>query len=303
MDRTRATFPRGARHNRLACRKVAFQSLSILVYADTVRQHRDCRPTTKPCRRPGTGSGFRCVPFDPDPTHSRRSTRKRLCVWSDTFEPGSRECFAGKYRKFTLFAPPPPASSEQAEEATPPQDEAEDAAAQDEEGSDGLTPEEEEEVADLKQRDAEVRRHEQAHAAIGGQYASAPRYQYETGPDGVQYAVDGEVSIAASPIPGDPEATIEKAQQVRRAALAPESPSAQDQQVAALAQQQINQARAELARQEQEDRAESANNDQNQAPDPTAPDDDRASRSLFAAQAFQQSQQLGAQQRPSQLSG
>lgn len=202
-----------------------------------------------------------------------------------------------------LFAPPPPASSEQAEEATPPQDEAEDAAAQDEEGSDGLTPEEEEEVADLKQRDAEVRRHEQAHAAIGGQYASAPRYQYETGPDGVQYAVDGEVSIAASPVPGDPEATIEKAQQVRRAALAPESPSAQDQQVAALAQQQINQARAELARQEQEDRAESANSDQNQAPDRTAPDDDRASRSLFAAQAFQQSQQLGAQQRPSQLSG
>ncbi|HAJ22736.1 MAG TPA: hypothetical protein DCL95_22215, partial [Rhodospirillaceae bacterium] len=48
---------------------------------------------------------------------------------------------------------------------------------------------------------------------------------------------------------------IEKAQQVRRAPLAPESPSAQDQQVAALAQQQINQARAELARQEQEDRA------------------------------------------------
>jgi hypothetical protein len=208
-----------------------------------------------------------------------------------------------------LFAPPPPSAPEQTEEAAPAQDEAEDAAAQDEEGSDGLTPQEEEEVADLKRRDAEVRRHEQAHAAVGGQYAGSPRYQYETGPDGVQYVVDGEVSIAASPIPGDPEATIEKAKQVRRAALAPESPSAQDQQVAALAQQQINQARAELARQEREDPLASVGNEQGQAPDPTArPDptateDDRASRSLFAAQAFQQSQQLGSLQRPSQISG
>jgi hypothetical protein len=54
------------------------------------------------------------------------------------------------------------------------------------------------------------------------------------------------VSIDVSPIPGDPEATIAKARIVRRAALAPAEPSAQDRSVAAEATALEHQARAEL---------------------------------------------------------
>lgn len=114
-------------------------------------------------------------------------------------------------------------------------------------GPDGLTAAEREVVSQLQERDTEVRRHEQAHAAVGGPYAGAPTYTYETGPDGRSYAVSGEVSIDSSPVRGDPEATIRKLQVVRRAALAPANPSPQDQRVAAQAQQDITRARAELA--------------------------------------------------------
>lgn len=102
------------------------------------------------------------------------------------------------------------------------------------------------EITELAARDREVRAHEQAHVAVGGQYASGARYQYERGPDGVNYAVSGEVSIDVSKA-ATPEATIVKAQTVRRAALAPAEPSPQDLRVAAQATLLENQARKELA--------------------------------------------------------
>ena len=110
----------------------------------------------------------------------------------------------------------------------------------------GLTAEEQDLVARLKARDAEVRRHEQAHAAAGGQYAGQPRYDYQTGPDGNRYAVGGEVSIDASAVPGDPEATVQKMRVVIRAALAPAEPSDQDRRVAQQAQATLTEAEAEL---------------------------------------------------------
>ncbi len=118
------------------------------------------------------------------------------------------------------------------------------------------TEEELAEIARLKRRDREVRAHEQAHQAAAGQYAGAPRYTYQRGPDGRNYAVGGEVSVDTSPIPGDPEATLRKAQQLQRAALAPAEPSAQDQSVAAEAASMAIKARIELARQEQQERQE-----------------------------------------------
>ncbi|MEO9899833.1 putative metalloprotease CJM1_0395 family protein [Nisaea sp.] len=130
---------------------------------------------------------------------------------------------------------------------------AEAASSEDEEGPDGLTEEEQEVVDELKQRDAEVRRHEQAHKAVGGQYAGAISYTYQSGPDGRRYAVGGEVPIETGPVAGDPEATIRKLEQVRRAALAPAEPSAADQAVAAQASKGIQQARAELAQQSAEE--------------------------------------------------
>ncbi len=131
-------------------------------------------------------------------------------------------------------------------------------------GNTQLTPEEEAQVRELKRRDAEVRRHEQAHVAVGGQYSSAPRYEFQRGPDGRQYAVGGEVSIDTSE-GRTPEATIQKMQVVQRAALAPAEPSAQDRRVAAQAARTETQARREL----QQQRAEEAR-DGEDAPTRTA---------------------------------
>lgn len=122
--------------------------------------------------------------------------------------------------------------------------------------AEGLTPEEEKTVRELKQRDIEVRAHEQAHKSVGGPYASAPSFDTVTGPDGREYAVAGEVRIDASPVRGDPEATIRKMEIVIRAALAPAEPSPQDVQVAQQAQQTKLQAQAELRQQRAEEAAE-----------------------------------------------
>ena len=108
-------------------------------------------------------------------------------------------------------------------------------------------------VRELKQRDQEVRAHEQAHAAVGGQLAGGATYTYQQGPDGVRYAVGGEVQIDMSSVPNDPQATLDKMQLVQRAALAPAEPSSQDRQVAAQAGQVAAQAMAEIA-QERQDR-------------------------------------------------
>lgn len=99
----------------------------------------------------------------------------------------------------------------------------------------------------LKARDAEVRAHEMAHLAVAGQYARGMSFSYQKGPDGKQYAIGGEVGIDSAPIAGDPEATIEKARLVQRAALAPAEPSAQDRKVAQAAAQMMRQAQQELA--------------------------------------------------------
>lgn len=135
------------------------------------------------------------------------------------------------------------------------------------------------EVSELQQRDAEVKTHEQQHAAVGGQYAGAPSYTYERGPDGKRYAVGGAVSIDVAPVKGDPEATIRKMEVVRRAALAPAQPSSADRAIAADAAQKSAQARAELAQQTlaetrpeatEEARTEAAEDDSQDRNDATA---------------------------------
>lgn len=105
------------------------------------------------------------------------------------------------------------------------------------------------EIRRLKNREGEVRRHEQAHISAGGPYVQGgARYTYQRGPDGRSYISGGEVSIDVSPVTDDPSATIEKMQVVRRAATAPSDPSPQDRAVAAQATRIESQARAELAR-------------------------------------------------------
>ena len=59
-------------------------------------------------------------------------------------------------------------------------------------------------------------------------------------------------SIDATPVQGNPEATIAKMQDVRRAALAPANPSAQDRRVASEATRFEQEARAQIAAQRAE---------------------------------------------------
>lgn len=103
-------------------------------------------------------------------------------------------------------------------------------------------------IAELAARDREVRAHEQAHVAAGGELiTSGPSYTYQTGPDRRRYAVGGEVGIDTSPVRGDPEATLDKAARIVAAALAPAQPSPQDYRVAAQANQMASQARVDIA--------------------------------------------------------
>ncbi len=84
--------------------------------------------------------------------------------------------------------------------------------------------EDQERISELSARDRDVRAHEAAHAAVGGQFAGSPQFTFTRGPDGVSYAVGGEVSISTGAVANDPEATIAKARQIKSAALAPADP-------------------------------------------------------------------------------
>jgi len=110
-----------------------------------------------------------------------------------------------------------------------------------------LSPEALAQIDKLKARDLEVRQHELAHmAAAGGLATSGASYTYQRGPNGVSYAIGGEVGIDTSP-GATPEETIQRARTIQAAALAPAEPSGPDRAVAAQAQQMEAQARAELA--------------------------------------------------------
>jgi len=116
-----------------------------------------------------------------------------------------------------------------------------------------LTDEEKAAVQRLRERDREVRAHENAHASIGGGFAGSPSFEFSRGPDGVQYAVGGHVDIDVGEVPNDPQATIAKMEVVRSAALAPARPSGQDKAVAAAASAKAQEAAAELAAQKREE--------------------------------------------------
>ncbi len=119
-------------------------------------------------------------------------------------------------------------------------------------GGKALSEDERRQVEELKKRDREVRAHEQAHLAAAGGYAmGGARYTYKMGPDGKRYAVGGEVPIDVSEVPGNPQATLQKAMTVRRAALAPSNPSSADRAIAAKAAMMAAQARQEMARDSQ----------------------------------------------------
>jgi hypothetical protein len=151
---------------------------------------------------------------------------------------------------------------------------------------DELSPDEEQEVVELKARDAEVRAHENAHlAAAGGYSRGGIKYEYQRGPDNQQYAVGGHVEIDTSEVAGDPTRTIQKAETVRRAALAPGDPSGADRQVAAKASSTLRNARAELAAEKTEELADD-DDDQGLAPESPLADEGPSVSARYAIAAY-----------------
>jgi SprA-related family len=130
-----------------------------------------------------------------------------------------------------------------------------------------LTRAEVRELSNLKQRDREVRAHEQAHIIAGGQYVrGGAHYEYQKGPDGRSYAIGGEVQIDSSKIPGDPEATARKMAAIKRAAMAPAEPSGQDRSIASRASRIENQMTMEILMKLQEERTSTAKGSPHETP-------------------------------------
>lgn len=156
-------------------------------------------------------------------------------------------------------------------------------------GIDGqeLTEEEQQKVKEMKERHEEVRVHENAHKSAGGQYAAAPTYTYETGPDGKRYITDGEVSIDIGE-EKDPQATIEKMQIVKRAAMAPAEPSGQDRKVYQEANQKEAAARQELA----EDKKEEAKEKQEKAKEALNGQSDKSADTKNKSQGTKSNEQI-----------
>ena len=100
-------------------------------------------------------------------------------------------------------------------------------------------------VRRLQQREYEVIAHENAHRSVGGALVRGGGYDYVQGPDNRRYISGGDVQIDTSPVAGDPEATMAKAEHIIRTALAPVDPSAQDLRVAGQARTMYQQASAE----------------------------------------------------------
>ncbi|MCI6299360.1 MAG: hypothetical protein MR582_06955, partial [Campylobacter sp.] len=84
-------------------------------------------------------------------------------------------------------------------------------------------------------------------------------YTYERGPDNKMYAVAGEVGISTSQ-GNTPQESLNKAQTIRRAALAPADPSPQDLKVAAQAASMEMNARAEILQEKMAQNSQNPNN-------------------------------------------
>jgi len=109
-----------------------------------------------------------------------------------------------------------------------------------------LSEEDQRKVDELAKIHQHVQKHEQAHLAAAGGYArGGAQYEYVSGPDGKRYAVAGHVNMDTSR-ESEPQDTLQKANVVRKAALAPSDPSASDRQIAAAMSKMAEEARTEI---------------------------------------------------------
>ena len=107
------------------------------------------------------------------------------------------------------------------------------------------------EISSLKARDSKVHQHVQAHlSAAGGLNVSRSPFFYQRGPDGVNYAVGGDVRINTSD-GRTAEDRLAQGQKIIDVALAPSDPSPSDRSAAANGQSMVQQASAELLKKSQ----------------------------------------------------
>jgi len=105
----------------------------------------------------------------------------------------------------------------------------------------------------LRMTEQKVKAHEMAHKIAGGELTGPVQYKYQKGPDGKLYTVGGEVPIKIKQ-GKTPEETVEIAQKIKRAALAPVDPSPQDRAVAARATIMEMQAKMEMMKKNLEEK-------------------------------------------------
>ena len=109
-----------------------------------------------------------------------------------------------------------------------------------------LSAEELQMVYKLQGRDTEVRAHEAAHQSAGAATGGAS-FSYQQGPDGKMYAIGGEVSISFKS-GSTPQETMQNAQAVISAAMAPADPSGQDYAVASSARVMMMKAQQQITK-------------------------------------------------------
>lgn len=98
---------------------------------------------------------------------------------------------------------------------------------------DSLSTEERRILRELKQRDNSVRQEEETHARMLGRHAGAIRYEYQIGPDGKVYVINGSVEVAPKITSTDPEEIKKILKTIQRAAVTVANPSQADLNVAA----------------------------------------------------------------------
>ena len=163
-------------------------------------------------------------------------------------------------------------------------------------GKGELSQDEQRKVRELQQRDQRVRAHEQAHVAASGRIAvSAPSYEYETGPDGRQYAVGGSVNYNV-PAAQSAQEELLLAQQLRRMALAPMDPSPKDRAAAADASTKEARANREIREEKVEEqearRAEQAEAGEESGSAVSVPGSERQDRVAIEADGTEQAAEM-----------
>ena len=108
-----------------------------------------------------------------------------------------------------------------------------------------LTPQDEAVIRALKRIERELMTREMEQSQAGGGVSGNARHLVETGPDGERYVTDGETSPSLVH-GGTPEQQLVRARAVRRAALAPSTPSTRDLAVASEARRLERRAEAKV---------------------------------------------------------